>query len=147
MIVAPGSTLNVQWLETVDHPGYYRLALSMADDEGFDDNILQDDITDTVCSATPCNYSADITLPDVECLDCTLQLVQFMGTQAPYSPYFSCADLMITDDPDGGGGGDGDGDGDGSVSGGCQVTSATGRGAASTVLLLCLVLGITSRRR
>lgn len=144
MIVAPGSTLNVQWLETVEHPGYYRLALSMANDEGFEDNVLQDQIPDEVCSAPPCNYSIDITLPDVECLDCTLQLIQFMGTAEPYSPYFSCADLMITGDP--GGDGEGDGDGDASAGGGCQVGSDAGHGAAATLLLLCVVLAITRRR-
>lgn len=146
MIVAPGSTLTVQWLETVNHPGYFRLALSMGGDQGFDDHVLADDIADQDCQATPCNYTEEVQLPDVECLECTLQLIQFMGTAEPYSPYFSCADLMITNDPPDGGGG-GDGDGDGTAGGGCQVTSTTGRGAATTILLLCLVLGITSRRK
>lgn len=147
MIVAPGSTLNVQWLETIDHPGYYRLALSMSGDQGFDDNVLQDQIPDEVCSATPCNYSIDVTLPDVECLDCTLQLIQFMGTGPTYSPYFSCADLMITNDPpdeDDSMNNEGD---EGGASGGCQVGSDAGRGAAATLLFLCVVLGITRRRR
>ena len=151
MTVAGGATLDVQWLETIDHPGYYRLALSTGGDSGFDDNVLADRIEDRDCTDTPCSYGTSITLPDIDCPDCTLQLIQFMGNNpdGPYSPYFSCADLVITGDGsvgDGGIGG-GDGDGDGAAGGGCHIPGATGHSGASIALLVLLALVSLRRRR
>lgn len=146
MSVAPGESITVTWLETVDHPGYYRIALSPDSDDGFDDNVLADDITDVDCPSTPCSYTQEVTIPaNPPCTDCTLQLIQFMGTAAPYSPYFSCADLEITGvgSPDAGP----DNMGDGDVDGGCQVSGASSRGGLLTLLLVCLVLGWSGRHR
>ena len=46
MEVNAGDTITVGWLETINHPGYYRIALSLAGDTGFDDNVLADNIAD-----------------------------------------------------------------------------------------------------
>ncbi len=97
-VYAAGATIEVSWQETVDHPGYYRIAFSPGDDQGYDDNILLDDIPDVQCTNTPCSYSADVTLPAEPCEGCSLQIIQFMGTGPNYSPYFSCADLELVDD-------------------------------------------------
>lgn len=106
-VLAAGQTIRVTWLETIDHPGYYRIAFSPGNDEGYDDNVLVDDIADVQCTDTPCSYAADVTLPDQPCQGCSLQLIQYMGTAPPYSPYFSCADIALVDGPlpDGGAGG------------------------------------------
>ena len=91
-----GQTLVVTWEETIHHPGWYRLALSEGGDVGFEDHILADDIPDVPGSAS---YEATVTLPDLECEDCTLQLIQVM-TDKPlvngdYQKYYSCADLRL----------------------------------------------------
>ena len=145
MTVNAGDTVNVAWLETINHPGFYRIALSLSGDDGFDDNILETDIADVNCTSTPCSYTQDITIPDVTCDDCTLQLIQFMGNQAPYSPYFSCADLEIIGT--GGSPDAGAGDDDGGADGGCQVSGRTASSTIGTWLLVCLVLGASARRR
>ena len=101
---APGETITVEWDETVDHPGHYRISF---DDDGQDfvdparpdDNLpttLLDQIDDLV---GPRHYAQEITLPSVTCTNCTLQLIQIMGTTVPYNSfYFQCVDLVIADD-------------------------------------------------
>jgi hypothetical protein len=134
-----GETITLTWLETVDHPGYYRIAFSPGGDAGYDDNVLRDDIADFQCTSTPCPYEAQVVLPTTPCQGCSLQLIQYMGTAPPYSPYFSCADITLLDGPlpDGGiGGGNGD-------DGGC---SAAGDGAGGSALLLLALAAITCRR-
>ncbi len=148
MVVEGGETITISWLETVNHPGYYRIALSLDGDQGFDDNVLADNIADINCTSTPCDYSADVTFPDIDCPNCAMQLIQYMGNAAPYSLYFSCADIQIGGDgggsPDAGPSGNGD---NGGVDGGCSVTSRAGSGGIATLLLICLVLGYFYSRR
>ncbi|HUP56636.1 MAG TPA: SCE4755 family polysaccharide monooxygenase-like protein [Bdellovibrionota bacterium] len=93
-----GQQLTVQWDEFIEHPGYYRIAFSPADDLGFDQNIILNNIPD-LPGATPANprvYSRTITVPSTPCQRCTLQLIQYM-TENPALPelYFSCADIVI----------------------------------------------------
>jgi hypothetical protein len=137
---APGATITVEWDETVDHPGHYRVAF---DDDGNDsfrnpsqptDNFPQtlvDQIPDRVGGL----YRQEITLPNISCTNCTLQLIQVMTTSVPYNSfYFQCADLVLAD------GGD-PGSGPGEPDGGCAAGS-------STSLLAGLAgLGILLRRR
>jgi hypothetical protein len=45
-------------------------------------------------------FSIDLTLPDLECDECTLQLAQIMTDKAPYVPgtndlYYNCVDLVL----------------------------------------------------
>ena len=99
----PGETITVSWRETVQHPGHYRIAF---DSDGQDFpmpgttvpsgvTILADNIPDTSGSS----YSQTVTLPNIECANCTLQLIQVMTTAAPpYAAgdlYFNCADLVL----------------------------------------------------
>ncbi len=48
-------------------------------------------------------FETDITLPNISCRKCTLQIVQFMAEHAFNNPggyaYHHCADLQITADP------------------------------------------------
>jgi hypothetical protein len=111
-VFAPGATIDVVWAETTNHPSYYRIAF---DRDGDDDLpifagsgigaasidpsgvcpvdgqvILAYDMDDRAGGT----HTARVTLPDVECDNCTLQVVQFMyDTIRPY--YFQCADIAL----------------------------------------------------
>jgi hypothetical protein len=104
--LAPGSTITVTWDETIGHEGHYRIAF---DDSGQDfplpkkidtvdgRTVLADGIPDPDDSTR--KFSARITLPDIECDNCTLQLIQVMSTAPGNWPassmYFTCADLVL----------------------------------------------------
>jgi hypothetical protein len=103
----PGQTITVEWDETVDHPGHFRLAFDDSGSDSFqnpnrpDDNFpqtLADQITDRSGGG---HYSQQITLPNISCTNCTLQLMQIMTTAVPYNSfYYQCADLVIGGDVD-----------------------------------------------
>ena len=93
VVLQSGSTVNVQFEETINHPGYFRIAFSSASDSGFDENILIPNIPEIPASQF---YTQSITLPDIECNDCTLQLIQVMTDRTPPTNYYSCADIQLT---------------------------------------------------
>ena len=93
VILQSGSTVNVQFEETINHPGYFRIAFSSTSDSGFDENILIPNIPEIPASQF---YTQSITLPDIECDDCTLQLIQVMTDRTPPTNYYSCADIQLT---------------------------------------------------
>lgn len=111
-VFSPGETIEVAWTETTNHRSYYRLAFDVDGDDGFplfagpgvpeegDDPIGNCPIDGRVILAYELDdrsggsHTRQITLPDVECENCTLQLVQYMyGSRSPY--YFQCADLAL----------------------------------------------------
>ena len=128
--VQGGQTLHVKVQETVYHPGHYRIALAVnsraelpADPEvttrdsdrgpwsvsakiqnPVQPPVLVDGLwahTDRSAIAQP--FETDITIPNITCEKCTLQIVQFMAehgrnTDGDFS-YHHCADLQITADP------------------------------------------------
>lgn len=89
---AAGQSLTVTWQETTDRDGSYAIALSLAGDRNFD-YVLADAIADRAGGGS---YSQLVTLPDVSCTDCTLQLAQLTTDGTPPTTYYSCADLVIT---------------------------------------------------
>jgi len=91
-ILKAGQQLEVQWEETVDHPGYYRIAFSPSGDMGFDQNVLVQKVDDI---ANVHSYKATITVPNTPCTQCTLQMIQYMTENVPPSLYYSCADIEI----------------------------------------------------
>jgi MYXO-CTERM domain-containing protein len=124
-VLASGQTITLSWHETVDHPGHYRI---MFDDDGFDDfpdpasgtdfcepgrdrGCLADNIADASGGAG--TYTQDVTLPDIECENCTIQLIQVMTDRSPASMYYRCADVALR------------------ASGGTAVSSGTGSAASS----------------
>ena len=169
---APGETITVAWDETIDHPGHFRISFdpggaSFPDPTSFTDTSsgptdLVDDIADKSGNA-PIPYTQRVTLPNVECTNCTLQLIQVMTDKPRYGDgndiYYQCADIVLARDAppsDGGtvthdaaiptsdGGAAGrDASGDGS-SGGCAMA---GRGARSSVWLVFAAVGIALVRR
>jgi hypothetical protein len=100
--IVAGSKITVEWEETIEHPGWYRLAFSPNGSTGFDTNVLLDNIPDTTGSVnrndstTWHRYSAEIDVPTTPCENCSIQLIQVM-TENPASPrnYYSCADVRI----------------------------------------------------
>ena len=139
---APGETITVTWDETVDHVGHYRIAFDLDGHDDFplpvtpeDDfpTVLVDQITDRQGGG---KYSQEITFPEVECDNCTLQLIQVMTTNVPYNSfYFQCSDIVLSGPvapgPDAGTGGGGDGSGNGDGSGGGNGDGSGGGAAAS----------------
>jgi len=115
----PGETIEVRWDEYVDHPGHYRIAF---DDDGVDDfvdpatmmelysndAVLLDGIADKGQGER--EYVATVTLPELSCDNCTLQVIQVMYDKQPYTTpgndiYYQCADLVLREmgaEPDAG---------------------------------------------
>ena len=99
----PGQTITVEWDETVDHPGHFRIAF---DDDGNDafqnpsqptDN-FPSTLVDQIADKSGGHYSQQVTLPNITCSNCTLQLVQVMTTAVPYNSfYYQCADIVLSD--------------------------------------------------
>jgi hypothetical protein len=110
---AGGERIEVRWTEWVNHDSYYRVAFDVDGDDDFpvrpgpavprrgDDptrvfpvdgkNILAYDLNDGAGG----EHVLEVTLPNVDCDRCTLQLIQYMyDTERVY--YFQCADLRLT---------------------------------------------------
>lgn len=121
-VLQPGQTITVRWTETIQHPGHFRIAFDQDGQDGFQDpvcltncdtlssptfdfnndpGILMDNIPDQVTDT----YEVQVTLPNVECENCTLQLIQVMYDKPPYTTepddplsddmYYQCADLAL----------------------------------------------------
>jgi len=113
----PGATIEVVWDEYVDHPGHFRISFDAAGDGDFMDppclsgcnsrtpeiasysneTVLLDHIADTPFGG---EGRAKVTLPDIECDNCTLQAIQVMYDKPPYTLpgddiYYQCADLVL----------------------------------------------------
>jgi hypothetical protein len=118
--LAAGAQIEVVWDEYVNHPGHFRIAFDSDGDDDFVDpaclsgcntrtpeiatysnaSVLLDGIADTPDGG---RGSAVVTLPDVECTRCTLQVIQVMYDKPPYTMggndiYYQCADLVLRRD-------------------------------------------------
>lgn len=94
-IFRAGETVTIQWEATIYHRGYFRVAFSPANDQGFDNNVLLDNVNEVQSQRI---YSAEITLPNTPCDNCTLQLIQVMLDRNPPTNYYSCADIQLVAD-------------------------------------------------
>lgn len=92
-VYAPGETIMIEWEETIDHPGTWRIAFSPAGDTGFDDNVLAEGPDNAGIGF----YRQMVTLPTTPCDDCTLQVYQYMDPRfhPPPDYYYACADIII----------------------------------------------------
>ncbi len=145
-----GETITVEWEEYFDHPSYYRIAFDLEGDDDFPVRADMDAVnpeTDDPEAANPVGgvvlayvyepdtametYSAQVTLPEMECETCTLQVIQFMydkvgdGNDNEY--YYQCADIALRGTSAGTGGSSGTG-GSAAVGG----SNAGGSGATNT---------------
>jgi MYXO-CTERM domain-containing protein len=155
----PGETITVEWDETVDHPGHYRLSFDL-DGNDFQNPNQPDDnypetLVDQITDKSGGSYSQEITFPDQECDNCTLQLMQIMTTNVPYNSfYFACSDIVLSNgapgSPDaggGGGGGGGGGDGGGDADGGCGCSSSGNSAGDFGFLAIGFALFFFGKRR
>jgi hypothetical protein len=123
-----GTKMHIKVQETVYHPGHYRVALAVnsptelpLDPEATTENtdrgarsvsakimnpvqapVLADGLfVHTAKMDAP--WETDVTLPNITCKRCTLQVVQFMAEHGVNNPgnftYHHCAELQITADP------------------------------------------------
>lgn len=112
-----GEEITVEWTETIDHPGHYRIALAKDRSELKDPdldpppgtcdypagsvptephgNVLLDNLFPTTTSGGERSFSQKVKLPNEPCEKCTLQLVQWMTKHAPGCLYYQCADIRI----------------------------------------------------
>jgi len=171
-VLRPGATLEVAWNEYINHPGYFRIAFDEAGDDSFrdpvctsgcdgrtptfepaadDETILLDDIPDTRGG----DSVVSVTLPDVECDTCTLQVIQVMFDKPPQtSPgndiYYQCADLVLSRDAADAGPVAGDAgetaEETGSDDGGCSLSGKRSRGRALHGEALLAALALVRRR-
>lgn len=165
-----GSTITVTWNETIDHPGHYRISFDMdgqdfivpptANDstDGME-NVIKDLIPDIQGGTVPRPYTFDVTLPNVECSNCTLQLIQMMTDKPPYTTdansddiYYQCADitLVANNAPDAGTNAAPDAgtdEGSGNNTGGGEISSGCSTGNATGLLALVALVGLRPRRR
>lgn len=187
----PGETIRVMWQETIPHPGWHRIAIQPNGEEfvyppasngprsngdpanyptvnqtGMTDAatgmiVLLDRIEDVGNNRT---HMADVTLPNIECNNCTLQVTQFMTDRAMYNTtnggavYFNCADIVISNapppvtpppaTPDAGPSGPDAGvdPGNNDVKGTCSTGGAGGFGAALLIGLLAFARRRSTRR-
>ena len=157
--LAAGSTFTVTWRETIGHTGRMRIAFA-ADGQlqsEFDANVLEE-LPDPSGSdgniGDGRKWAAAITLPSTPCANCTLQVIQAMngnttadvGTPAPGSTYFQCADLVLV--------AEGEpipppptGEGEGEEPAGCSSTSSASLAGALALLALLRPISRASRRR
>jgi MYXO-CTERM domain-containing protein len=139
---APGETITVRWQETIGHPGHYRVSFDADGQDDFVDpasytdtysapSVLLDEIADAPGTGP---YTADVTLPNIECDNCTLQLIQMMTDKPPYGDgndiYYQCADLVLVAAGGGGAGGSAGAGGTGG-SGGSSAASGSAGSAGS----------------
>jgi MYXO-CTERM domain-containing protein len=132
----PGSTLHLVWDEYVQHPGWFRISFQKDGDTfeippasngktgtGNPSNYPTENLTGMTDATTGSliiadrivdgTTSADVVLPNIECNNCTLQLIQLMTDKPPYTVdlgsddiYFACVDLVLSAGaPDAGPGG------------------------------------------
>lgn len=94
-----GAVVDVEFESTIYHQGHFRIAFSPANDMGFDQHILLDNIPDF---ANQADRRLSLTLPNVECSACTLQLIQVMMDRSPPTNYYSCADIQLVASINGG---------------------------------------------
>jgi hypothetical protein len=125
---AGGSAMHIRVQETIFHPGHYRIALAvnsptelpadpkvttMDSDRGprSVSAEIQSPVQMPVLADGVFVHSAkvdgpletDVTLPNINCRRCTLQVIQFMAQHAVNNPgmftYHHCATVQITADP------------------------------------------------
>lgn len=168
--MAPGSMLEISVTETIAHPGHFRVAL--ADNMGMlPADPLVTPITGDQCGSTvidtdpqmpvladgllvhtsklPANSKMMVMLPNVECQNCVLQVIQYMSSHGAPCFYHHCATVNVSNSAppptDGASSGDAGVDPpEGGVEGGCCSTSG---GSPTGIALGFLVGALILRRR
>jgi len=141
----PGQSVKLQWNVFVTHttPGRWRISI---DDSGqdFPDPVGASDTStlpffmDNVEASGATMQELTVTLPNIECNDCTMQMLQYKYEKPPYTDpssfYYQCADIVISSDPNATGGAPSAGGmpAGGSAAGGSSPTSSSGTGSSGS---------------
>lgn len=111
---SPGETITLGWTEYDGHPGYFRVSFSL-DGEAFvpppadtaatppdssaaDPSVFPQVLVDAVVAQgdlIPQQYSMEVTLPNVTCEGCRLQVMQ--ADAAGGGTYFQCVTLTLSE--------------------------------------------------
>jgi MYXO-CTERM domain-containing protein len=104
----PGETITVVFDEHVNHPGHFRISFDDDGHDGFADPEAYDDyytneyvLLDQIADKEGGIYEVEVTLPNIECENCTLQVQQTMTDKPPFGPaggvdfYWQCADIRL----------------------------------------------------
>jgi hypothetical protein len=105
-VLRPGQTIGVQWEVQVDHlePPRFRIAFDDAGQDfptpvGAHDTSTLPLFLDGVVTAGGGVQTKEIALPNIECDNCTLQMLQYLSPGPPYPPdsfYYHCADITLS---------------------------------------------------
>jgi MYXO-CTERM domain-containing protein len=139
-----GDSIPMTWVETIDHPGHFRVALDVNNTDTFtmpsaiDDTTADgNEIAYIIDPGGETNFAYTLDLPmGTTCDQCTIQVIQVM-TDSPLDPYyFWCADIKINALAVGTGGAggmstSGAGGAGGGDSTGASTTSGAGGGSAA----------------
>jgi hypothetical protein len=118
-VYRPGQTIAVTWDVYVQHPSYFRLAFDLEGDDSFSERSLapadpdRDDPTELLPGEGEIilDYIVDhagelehvehpVTLPREACVNCTLQLTQFIyDVPVRDAVYHQCVDMVLEGDP------------------------------------------------
>lgn len=109
-----GTEIMVEWVESINHQGYFKINFSPAGDANFIPLLIKKDANDqnpqfnypddqngAIPNGQVHTFSGLITLPDTVCTDCSLQLIQVMvANNGTESFYYSCSDInLVANDP------------------------------------------------
>lgn len=138
----PGETITIEFAETIDHPGFFRVSFDDDGQDAFDAPLSRSDVLpnpmlpvllDDIEDHGIGGYSVRVTLPDIECDNCTLQLIQVMSSAQTWTAdeiYYTCADIVLRSSGAGGSSGTGGMGGvAGSASAGAGAGGMAGAGA------------------
>ena len=128
----PGATVTVRWSETIDHVGFFRVAFDVDGSDDFEDPANELARTDDGINGAGLERTLEIVLPDTECDNCTVQLIQDMSGGF----YYQCADLVIK------AGAGNDDDADKAAPNGCS-----GAGAGLPIALLAVLARRSKKAR
>lgn len=119
-----GQTIEIVIDEYIDHPSHYRVAFDVDGDDDFEDPVCLENcetsgpdpvfalgdpeivLVDFIADAGTREQRFTVTLPDVVCDRCTLQVIQVMYDKRPYTiggndNYYQCADVVLVARPGG----------------------------------------------
>lgn len=171
-VFEPGQTIMVTWRETINHPGHFRISFDADGQDDFFDPATEDACDTGLPVLADCIADLPgggmtgmaVTLPNIECENCTLQVIQVMTDKLPYGDgndlYYQCADIALRagGGPDAGptpdadpGAPDANGPDGGIVdpmdAGGCCDSGGGTPGTGLLVLLALLGLAVPARSR
>lgn len=105
-----GTEIRVEWVESINHIGYFKINFSAAGDTNFVPLLIKKNATDpnpqfnypddqntAIPSGQVHSFAGYITLPNMVCTDCTLQIIQVMQDTGIDTFYYSCSDINLVD--------------------------------------------------